>query len=67
MKVRFEVDSAQIGMAAPDALLVKLAESGFIEVENFGGGFRRLTLKDWAVLWEKSKAAENLVKISKSK
>lgn len=67
MKVRFEVDSAQIGLAGPDALYVKLAEGGFIEVENFGGGFRRLTLTDWAALWEKSKQAEKLVKISNQK
>lgn len=64
MKVRFEVDSAQIGMAGPDSLLIKLTEGSFVEVENFGGGFRRLTREDWAALWEKNKPQPPLAKIA---
>lgn len=67
MKVRFEVESAQIAMAGPDALLVQLAEGGFIEVEKIGGGSRRLTLADWAKVWKKYQESKKLVQVTAAK
>lgn len=66
MKVRFEVESAQIGMPEPDLLRVRLNDNSFVEVEKLGGGWKRLSVADFKDIWQRYQRAQELIRIKTS-
>lgn len=64
MKVKFEVDSEQIGMPQPGVLLIQLGPNDVIETKR-STGWVRVAGTDWLDIWNRYRWKKELVQIGK--